>query len=159
MKHKYYTSFYDNYDKIPSDWYCVALFNDAPVSLQSQHIKNFLFNRDSICSPSKELFELYHSNNDNINEELEQKYLKEVLANFQVWKKVNDGYFSSNVDNFIQWFNYLDESFLVAENDVEKSFRSTFLKLMKYNKIPISELRDDDYKKQNQHQQKIKQLF
>lgn len=173
MKHKLYTSYYDNYDNIPSDWYCVALFNDAPQFMDSVSIRNFLYNHASLFSPSKELMESFKQNDSKLNKELEERYLKEVLDNFQQWKKVNQNFVgpSGEVNNFIDWINAFDRIifeqdpewknivFMTSELPNEDSFRQTFLKLMNYNKIQIVELSKEDLSAKKPNQKQIKQLF
>lgn len=146
MNHKYYTSYYENYKDIPNDWYCIALFDDAPEPLKNMN--NFLSNRSSVFAPSKELMKEFLKNNGVLNNDLEEKYIKEVLNNFQIWKKHNP---DSGVDNFREWIEMLDMTltkeqdwkcvvFMTKEHSSTNTFRYTFRKLMSYNKIEIQEL-------------------
>ena len=168
MNCKLYTSSFSSYDKIPKDWLCIALFEYVPSQFKSQDIKNFLWVRSSIFSPAEEISNLNTSEKD-----IEETYLKGVFNNFQKWKKTYEGCFDIDVNTFSDWaqcfrktLDLYDEEwkgvvFMTNEEQFENSFRKTFVKLMKYNKVEISELKDEDLatKHSAKYQQKIKELF
>lgn len=170
MSYKLRTSSYGVFGKIPKDWLCVSLFDDTPLGLKSQNIKNFLCVNASFFSPSKELYAMKDIKGNN---EIEEAYLKEVINNFQKWKKTYEGCFSIDVNTFLDWERCFEKSlelfdedwkgivFMTDEEDFENSFRKIFVKLMKFNKIEISELKDEDLsqKQSSAHFQKVKELF
>lgn len=146
---KFYTSYYGNYKNIPTDYYCVGISRYCPDGFKDNpDYKNFLFVKDNIFAPTKDLLEDMKSGNET-EEGYKRRYVEHLLSQF------GEGHMYNSFEDFINAIsdNFSDKYqaivFLCYEKPNDFCHRHILRNLMnRIFHIPCEELIVEEKKKE-----------
>ena len=98
---KFYTSYYGNYKNIPTDYFCVGISRYCPDGFMNDDYKNFLFVRNNILAPEKELLDDMKSGKET-EDGYKRRYVEHLLSYFGEGKRY---------DSFEDFINAISENF------------------------------------------------
>ena len=98
---KFYTSYYGNYKNIPTDYFCVGISRYCPDGFMNDDYKNFLFVRNNILAPEKELLDDMKSGKET-EDGYKRRYVEHLLSHFGEGKMY---------DSFEDFINAISENF------------------------------------------------
>ena len=146
---KFYTSYYANYRNIPANYMCVGISRTCPDGFNNPDNKNFLFVRDNILAPTKELLSDFKEGRET-EEGYKRRYVESLLSSFGEGKKYNsfEDFIEAVGDNFKD--KYEAVVFLCYEKPGDFCHRNILRNLMvRIYHIPCEELQVEVKEKKN----------
>lgn len=153
MQIKLFTSFYDNFFKIPSDYICVGISRVIPENFRTNDIDNFIYAPENVLAPSLQIEDLFNKKSIDKTEFI-RRYVKELKKNLeQLGCHSFNEYFLKMVTHFsTSYQNWEALVFLCNEHPGEFCHRHILSKLMDFYGYHVEEL---DLNKKNLHKDKI----